>query len=110
MMRNGMRLLSAWKRMEESGEGEGEGVICTGTGYEPERASWAEQQILLLISQEEEDYYREILGLLHGSDLADGVPSIETTPEADANPSCLVQENEVEMICNSLPMAESENM
>ncbi|KAJ6305397.1 hypothetical protein OIU78_020854 [Salix suchowensis] len=31
--------------------------------------------------EEEEDYYREILGLLHGSDLADGVPSIETTPE-----------------------------
>lgn len=45
-----------------------------------------------------EDYY------LHGSDLADGVPSIQTTPEADANPSCLVQKNEVEMICNSLPM------
>ncbi|KAJ6413543.1 hypothetical protein OIU84_006357 [Salix udensis] len=40
--------------------------------------------------KEEEDYYREILGLLH---------------EADANPSCLVQENEVEMIIrNSLPM------
>ncbi|KAJ6682542.1 hypothetical protein OIU74_020722 [Salix koriyanagi] len=55
-------------------------------------------------SIEEEDYYREILGLLHGSDLADVVPSIQTTPEADANPSCLVQENEVEMICNSLPM------
>ena len=28
-MRKGRRLLSAWKRMEESGEGEGEGVICT---------------------------------------------------------------------------------
>ncbi|KAB5556555.1 hypothetical protein DKX38_007464 [Salix brachista] len=76
--------------MEESGEGEGEGVICTGTGYEPERASWAEQQILLLISQV--------------TNLFGGVPSIETTPEADANPSCLVQENEVEMIFNSLPM------
>uniref|UniRef100_A0A6N2M088 NAC domain-containing protein n=1 Tax=Salix viminalis TaxID=40686 RepID=A0A6N2M088_SALVM len=50
------------------------------------------------------DNDREILGLLHGSDLADGVPSIETTPEANANPSCLVHENEVEMICNSLPM------
>ncbi|KAJ6737133.1 putative proteinC DOMAIN-CONTAINING PROTEIN 82-RELATED [Salix viminalis] len=51
------------------------------------------------------DNDREILGLLHGSDLADGVPSIQTTPEADANPSCLVQENEVEMIIrNSLPM------
>ncbi|KAJ6404046.1 hypothetical protein OIU84_012274 [Salix udensis] len=55
-------------------------------------------------SIEEEDYCREILGLLHGSDLAGGVPTIQTTPEADANPSCLVQEDEVEMICNSLPM------
>ncbi|KAJ6390321.1 hypothetical protein OIU77_024525 [Salix suchowensis] len=55
-------------------------------------------------SIEQEDYCREILGLLHGSDLADGVPSIQTTPEVDANPSCLVQENEVEMICNSLPV------
>ncbi|KAJ6710659.1 hypothetical protein OIU74_011512 [Salix koriyanagi] len=55
-------------------------------------------------SIEQEDYCREILRLLHGSDLADGVPSIQTTPEADANLSCLVQENEVEMICNSLPV------
>ena len=61
-------------------------------------------QMAASMKEEEEDYYREILGLLHGSDLADGVPSIETTPEADANPSCLVQENEVEMICDSLPM------
>ena len=36
--------------------------------------------------------------------LADGAPSIQTAPEADANPSCLVQENEVEMIYNAFPM------
>ncbi|KAJ6287860.1 hypothetical protein OIU77_001163 [Salix suchowensis] len=47
-------------------------------------------QMAASMKEEEEDYYREILGLLH---------------EADANPSCLVQENEVEMIIrNSLPM------
>ncbi|KAJ6421645.1 hypothetical protein OIU84_028925 [Salix udensis] len=63
-----------------------------------------DQMAASMEEEEEEDYYREIHGLLHGSDLADGVPSIQTTPEADANPSCLVQENEVEMICNSLPM------
>ncbi|KAJ6774970.1 putative proteinC DOMAIN-CONTAINING PROTEIN 82-RELATED [Salix purpurea] len=62
-------------------------------------------QMAASFKEEEEDYYREILGLLHGSDLADGVPSIQTTPEADPNPSCLVQENGVEMIIrNSLPM------
>ncbi|KAJ6398007.1 hypothetical protein OIU77_018924 [Salix suchowensis] len=38
-------------------------------------------QMAASFKEEEEDYYREILGLLHGSDLADGVPSIETTPE-----------------------------
>ncbi|KAF9681946.1 hypothetical protein SADUNF_Sadunf05G0056200 [Salix dunnii] len=58
--------------------------------------------------EEENDYYREILGLLPGcggSDhLAGGAPSIQTTPEADANPSFLVQENEVEMIYNAFPM------
>ncbi|KAJ6305406.1 hypothetical protein OIU78_020863 [Salix suchowensis] len=36
-------------------------------------------QMAASFKEEEGDYYREILGLLHGSDLADGVPSIETT-------------------------------
>ncbi|KAJ6686765.1 FACTOR putative-RELATED [Salix purpurea] len=60
---------------------------------------------MVAASIEQEDYCREILGTrCMGPTWQMGSCPIQTTPEADANPSCLVQENEVEMICNSLPM------
>ncbi|KAJ6398009.1 hypothetical protein OIU77_018926 [Salix suchowensis] len=52
--------------------------------------------------KELEDLRRE-LGELLSPDLADGLPSIQTTPEADANRSYVVQENGVEMIYNAFP-------
>ncbi|KAJ6398011.1 hypothetical protein OIU77_018928 [Salix suchowensis] len=50
-----------------------------------------------------ESSYRPLHGR-GGSDLADGVPSIQTTPEAVANPPYVVQENGIEMIHNAYYM------